>query len=60
MIILLFNLEMINLFTVIAVVVIVSSSDDNCSQYTDCFSCNAKDKQCQWNNNKAECKKLKI
>ena len=49
MIILLFNLEMINLFTVIAVVVIVSSSDDNCSQYTDCFSCNAKDKQCQWN-----------
>lgn len=54
MIILLFNLEMINLFTVIAVVVIVSSSDDNCSQYTDCFSCNAKDKQCQWNDNKCQ------
>ena len=54
MIILLFNLEMINLFTVIAVVVIVSSSDDNCSQYTDCFSCNAKDKQCKWNDNKCQ------
>lgn len=54
MIILLFNLLMIKLFIVIAAVVIVYSSDEECSQYTDCFACNAKDKQCQWNNNKCQ------
>ena len=54
MIILLFNLLMIKLFIVIAAVAIVYSSDEECAQYTDCFACNAKDKQCQWNNNKCQ------
>lgn len=45
---------MINLFITIAIVSYVYSVDLICSQYTDCFSCNAKISQCQWNNNKCE------